>query len=56
MTEREQERAAIARWRCETCKGELTMPAAYSEFAGYCCCYASMSLVSVERGEHVGKE
>ena len=36
-----------ARWRCETCKGELTMPAGFSEW-GYFCCYASMTFVGVE--------
>jgi hypothetical protein len=37
-----------ARWRCETCKGELTMPAGFSEFAGYFCCYASMTYLGIE--------
>lgn len=38
-------------WRCETCKGELAMPAGYSEFAGYACCYAAMTYLGVRLKE-----
>jgi hypothetical protein len=37
----------ICRWRCETCRGELTMPAGFGEW-GYFCCYASMSYLGRE--------
>jgi hypothetical protein len=39
---------AQARWRCETCKGELAMPAACAEW-GYFCCFASMTPLGVVR-------
>jgi hypothetical protein len=41
--------ALQARWHCETCGGDLTMPAGFREFAGYFCCYASMTYCGVEK-------
>lgn len=39
-----------ARWRCESCGGELTMPAGFAQW-GYACCYASMTFEGVEPRE-----